>query len=338
MDLEPSMNTSQDENIYSDYDNRPIRPMDQDALNEALARLPILVDEEDSTDTSEINNSIKIRRQPILAHSTRRKDFSGVNISQSILNTTGTPINNKRKIGGCTPLNKFSKQIDSDQDFIQMREENKVLEESKANLQLECILLKKSHENELEILKQEHQQIVDKLIQEHNSQCQQYNTSLLDKEQLLAQTNLELDNLRNDHTMLLLEKETFDKIVIEYELMKQEMNNKLIENDLTIKNLREEIENIPKIQKQKQLTTKSTNSRMPSSDRSRMINNNTFSKSNTNISTIRRPTGPLTSLPTTSNKSTSLLKSKLKGNVVIDDKKKSISNDKHFNSTSTRMK
>ncbi|CAF4352870.1 unnamed protein product, partial [Adineta steineri] len=82
---------------------------------------------------------------------------------------------------------------------------------SKANLQLECILLKKSHENELETLKEEHQQIVDKLIQEHNSQCQQYNTSLLDKQQLLAQTNLELDNLRNDHTMLLLEKETLNK-------------------------------------------------------------------------------------------------------------------------------
>lgn len=47
MDLDPMINTSQDENTYSDYDNRPIRPMDQDALNEALARLPILVDEDE---------------------------------------------------------------------------------------------------------------------------------------------------------------------------------------------------------------------------------------------------------------------------------------------------
>jgi hypothetical protein len=39
MDLDPMINTSQDENDYSNYDNRPIRPMDQDALNEALARL-----------------------------------------------------------------------------------------------------------------------------------------------------------------------------------------------------------------------------------------------------------------------------------------------------------
>ncbi len=49
------INTSQDENIYSDYDNRPIRPMDQDALNEALARLPILVDEDDLMSNSDAN-------------------------------------------------------------------------------------------------------------------------------------------------------------------------------------------------------------------------------------------------------------------------------------------
>ena len=49
------INTSQDENDYVNYDNRPIRPMDQDALNEALARLPILVDEEDCTSSSDLN-------------------------------------------------------------------------------------------------------------------------------------------------------------------------------------------------------------------------------------------------------------------------------------------
>ena len=49
-------NTSQDENSYSDYDNRPIRPMDEEALTEALARLPILVDEEESVRHSESNS------------------------------------------------------------------------------------------------------------------------------------------------------------------------------------------------------------------------------------------------------------------------------------------
>jgi hypothetical protein len=55
MDLDPMINTSQDENDYSNYDNRPIRPMDQDALNEALARLPILIDEDDSMSNSDPN-------------------------------------------------------------------------------------------------------------------------------------------------------------------------------------------------------------------------------------------------------------------------------------------
>ena len=55
MDLDPMINTSQDENDYVDYDNRPIRPMDQDALNEALARLPILVDEDELTNNSDPN-------------------------------------------------------------------------------------------------------------------------------------------------------------------------------------------------------------------------------------------------------------------------------------------
>ena len=98
MDLDPMVTTSEDEVIYSNYDNRPIRPMDQDALNEALARLPILVDEEDSIGISD-PNSIKIRRQPILAYSTRRKNLSGVNTSQLLLEET--PTSNKRKLGGC---------------------------------------------------------------------------------------------------------------------------------------------------------------------------------------------------------------------------------------------
>ena len=55
MDLDPMMNISHDENDYANYDNRPIRPMDQDALNEALARLPILVDGEDDTNSSDLN-------------------------------------------------------------------------------------------------------------------------------------------------------------------------------------------------------------------------------------------------------------------------------------------
>jgi hypothetical protein len=55
MDLDPMINISQNENDYSDYDNRPIRPMDQDALNEALARLPILADEDDSMSSSDPN-------------------------------------------------------------------------------------------------------------------------------------------------------------------------------------------------------------------------------------------------------------------------------------------
>jgi len=244
------INTSQNENDYADYDDRPIRPMDQDALNEALARLPIL-DEDDSN--SDPNTSIKTRRQPVLAYSTRRKNFSGVNVNQSVLNVTGTPINNKRKLGGCTPNNKFIKQLDSRQDLIQVKEENKILEEAKANLQLECILLKKSHETELETLKQEHQQAIDTLIQEHTLQCEQFNASLNDKEQLLIQTNLELDNLRNDHAMLLLEKETLEKIVDEYQLIKVEMNQKLIDNETIIKNLREEIANLTKTSQLKKI-------------------------------------------------------------------------------------
>ncbi len=56
------------------------------------------------------NFSIKTRRQPVLAYSTRRKNFSGVNINQSVLNSIDTPLNNKRKLAGCTPINKFIKR------------------------------------------------------------------------------------------------------------------------------------------------------------------------------------------------------------------------------------
>ncbi len=64
----------------------------------------------DSSKIDMFGFSIKIRRQPVLAYSTRRKDFSGVSINQSVLNITGTPMNNKRKLGGCTPMNKFIKR------------------------------------------------------------------------------------------------------------------------------------------------------------------------------------------------------------------------------------
>ncbi|CAF2515002.1 unnamed protein product [Rotaria sp. Silwood2] len=333
MDLDPMINISQDENTYSDYDNRPIRPMDQDALNEALARLPILIDEDDSTRNSDLNTSIKSRRQPVLAYSTRRKNFSDVTINQTVLNVTESPTNNKRKLGGCTPMNKFIKQIDARQDLMNLKEENKILEEVKANLQLEYVLLKKSHETELERLKQEHQQDIETLIQEHNLQREQFNASLADKEQTLFQTNLELDNLRNNHMMLL--------------------------------KLREEIENMKTIQQQEQLTSKSSlaTGRMPikeiSTDRSRATNNtisrNTNnevnrSKSNKKVSNTRGPLCSASSVTTNLNKSTSstcsststnkppLSKLKLKPKVVIDDKKKLTSTDKHTNLASTHSK
>jgi hypothetical protein len=305
MDLDPMINISQNENDYSDYDNRPIRPMDQDALNEALARLPILADEDDSMSSSDPNISIKTRRQPILAYSTKRKNFSGVSINQSVLNMTGTPINNKRKLGASTPINKFIKQLDSRQDLIQLKEENKNLEEAKANLQLEYVLLKKSYETELETLKQEHQQIIDRLIQEHNLQCEQFHTSLADKEQLLMQTNIELDNLRNDQTMLLLEKDTLDKIVDEYQLIKEEMNQKLIENEIIIKNLREEVETLTKIPQRKQSTSKSNlvHDRIKSTERSRTPNNIvSINRSNGKVFATRGPVCPLSTATTSLNK------------------------------------
>lgn len=137
MDLDPMVSTGSEDYSYSDYDNRPIRPMNQEALNETLARLPILIDEEDHnnrTNASSDSNtrflslslsllyldlesfSIKARltnrRQPNLAYSTRRKNLPlgtstiQSNTNQSLLhvNTTmATPKSNKRKLGGCTP-------------------------------------------------------------------------------------------------------------------------------------------------------------------------------------------------------------------------------------------
>ncbi|CAF0760188.1 unnamed protein product [Adineta steineri] len=385
MDLDPMISSTQEDYSYSDYDNRPIRPMNQEALNETLARLPILIDEEDynnrTNGSSESNTSIKTRlinrRQPALAYSTRRKILptaaSNVNnpsINQSILhiNTTiGTPKSNKRKLGGCTPAitpsaNKVIKQLDCRQELIQLKEENKLLEEAKTNLQLECVLLKNSHETELENVKQDHQQIIDALVQEHKLQKEQFETSLNDKEQLLTKTNLELDNLRNDHTLLLLEKETLDKIIAEYQLYKEEMTIKFNEHELTIKNLRDEIEKLTKIQEQqkqqKQSSNKSTlaNGRMQlkgtSTDRPRTagstVPTNTKtesikSKANTKASITRGTkkdeliTTPSSSVNTSLNKSNSssssssntlkpsLSKSKTKTSILIEEKKKSVS-------------
>ncbi|CAF0987910.1 unnamed protein product [Adineta ricciae] len=338
MDLDPMINISQDENTYSDYDDRPIRPMDQDALNEALARLPILVDEDELSNHSESSSSVKARRQPVLAYSTRRKDFTGVNVSSSVLNTTQTPMNNKRKLTGNTPTNKYIKQLDSRHDLIQLKEENKILEEGKANLQLECVLLKKLHENEIELLNREHQQAIEALAQEHNLQREQFLASLAEKEQLLAQTNLELDNLRNDHTMLLLEKETLDNIVAEYALIKQEMNNKLLESETTIKNLRQEIENLSKpSQPMKQISI--SNDRMvpkesSTANRPRVVKNEQNRPKP--ITKVPAGRGLITALSTTAsnlNKPAFSTATKLNGN--IDDKKKVV---KQSNPSSARLK
>ena len=131
------ISSSQEDCVYSDYDDRPIRPMNQEALNETLAKLPILIDEDDynnrtnaSSDSNtryshsflsfsrsspcHLNISIKARltnrRQPNLAYSTRRKNLpttSSTNTTNPYLlhvNTTvATPKSNKRKLGGCTP-------------------------------------------------------------------------------------------------------------------------------------------------------------------------------------------------------------------------------------------
>lgn len=136
MDLDPMISSCPEDCFYSDYDDRPIRPMNQEALNETLARLPILIDEDDynnrtngSSDSNTrysnsfhflfyfiliFNISIKTRltnrRQPNLAYSTRRKNLpttSSISTNNPYLlhvNTTvATPKSNKRKLGGCTP-------------------------------------------------------------------------------------------------------------------------------------------------------------------------------------------------------------------------------------------
>ncbi|UJR30016.1 hypothetical protein I4U23_017561 [Adineta vaga] len=389
MDLDPMISNIQDDYSYSDYDNRPIRPMNQEALNETLARLPILIDEDDynnrTNGSPESNTSIKARltnrRQPILAHSTRRKILPATassvtttttnttNNNQSLLhvNTTiGTPKSNKRKLGGCTPAitpsaNKVIKQLDCRQELNQLKEENKLLEEAKANLQIECILLKNTHETELENVKQDHQQAIETLVQEHKVQREQFDTTLADKEQALSKINLELDNLRNDHSLLLLEKETLEKIVAEYQMYKEEMTKKMNDSELTIQNLREEVEKFMKIQeqqKQKQSTMKSTlaNGRVllkgTSTDRPRTAgstaptNTKTESirpKANVKGSSTRGTkkdelitTPSSASINTSLNKSNSsscssapimkppLPKSKTKTSVIIDEKKKSI--------------
>lgn len=68
-----SSHDGDDEHSYSDYDNRPIRPMNQEALNETLARLPILIDDEDyvnrTTGSSESNT-----------RSFHHDDFSSLNL------------------------------------------------------------------------------------------------------------------------------------------------------------------------------------------------------------------------------------------------------------------
>ncbi|CAF2960576.1 unnamed protein product [Rotaria sp. Silwood2] len=355
MDLDPMISSSQEDYSYSDYDNRPIRPMNQEALNETLARLPILIDEGDynnrTNGSSDTNTNVKARltnrRQPILAYSTRRKNLQtstvNTNNNQSLLhvNTTiGTPKSNKRKLGGCTPTvtpsaNKVIKQLDCRQELVQLKEENKLLAEAKENLQLEYVLLK---------------------------------------------NNLELDNLRNDHTLLLLEKETLEKIVAEYQLFKEEMTNKLNENDITIKNLREEIEKLTKIQEQqkqeKQLINKSTltNGRIllkgTTTDRPRTVgstavptstkNETVRSKTSAKVSITRgtkkdeRMTTPSSSVNTSLNKSNSSTcssastlklppsKSKSKPSVIIEDKKKFVSSvpslDKRTSLISTRTR
>ncbi|CAF3312546.1 unnamed protein product [Rotaria socialis] len=384
MDLDPMISSSQEDYSYSDYDNRPIRPMNQEAFNETLARLPILIDEDDynnrtngSSDSSiNIKARLTNRRQPILAYSTRRKNnlqsssTSNTNNNQSLLHvntTTGTPKSNKRKLGGCTPTvtpsaNKVIKQLDCRQELIQLKEENKLLAQAKENLQLECALLKNSHETDLENFKQEHQTTIDVLVEEFKLQREQFDASIADKEQSIIQTNLELDNLRNDHTLLLVEKETLEKIVAEYQLFKDEMTNKLNDNEMTIKSLQEEIEKLTKIQQQQRQEKKSinkstlTNGRMPlkgtSTDRPRTAGSTLSTNTKTELNrsktitkmSVTRGTkqDELTTIPSSSvhitlNKSNSStgsststkklpqFKSKIKPNVIIEDKKKSVS-------------
>ncbi|CAF1348247.1 unnamed protein product, partial [Adineta ricciae] len=239
-----------------------------------------------------------------------------------------------------------------------------------------------THETELENVKQEHQQAIETLVQEHRLQREQFDATLADKEQSIIKINLELDNLRNDHTLLLLEKETLDQIVAEYRIYKEEMTKKVSDNELMIQNLREEVEKLMKIQEeqqkqqQKQSTTKSStgNGRAllkgTSTDRPRTtgstVPNNTKiepvrSKANTKGPTTRGTkkdelitTPSLISNNTNLNKSNSsscssasiikpqLTKTKIKPNITVDDKKKSVpsvsSVDKRISLISTRTR
>ncbi len=61
MDLDPMISSSQEDYSYSDYDSRPIRPMNQEALNETLARLPILIDEDDYNNRTNGSSDSNIR-------------------------------------------------------------------------------------------------------------------------------------------------------------------------------------------------------------------------------------------------------------------------------------
>ena len=127
MNLNPTLTFPHDENDYSNYDNRPIRPMDQEALNEALARLPILVDENQPIEPVDPTTlSSKSRRQPALAYSTRRKTPGPIQVNQSILNVQ-TPSNVKRKIPvGHTPIAVSST---STNQLNQLKEDKRFLEE-----------------------------------------------------------------------------------------------------------------------------------------------------------------------------------------------------------------
>lgn len=378
------ISSSQDEYSYSDYDNRPIRPMNQEALNETLSRLPILIDEDEYNRTNGSNDSsgsIKTRlinrRQPILAYSTRRKPplaISSMNTTtnHSLLhvNTTiGTPKSNKRKLGGFTPTvtpsaNKVIKQIDCRQELLQLKEENRFLEEAKSNLQLECALLKSSHETAMENLEEEHQKQIDDLNKNHRLQCEQFKDNLDQKEQLILKTNVELENLRNDHKSLIAENEKLNNAINDYRTKEEELTSKLNESDLLVKQLRDEIEALKKVQQQQQTKSKQSTSKsglsvgktsssksnatertkvdVSSSNPSNKIETTTRSKPATKVSTSRVnkkdefiPT-PASSINVSLNKSNSSLystvstlkqgpsKSKTKVTLAIEEKKRSI--------------
>jgi hypothetical protein len=116
MDLDPMIASLQEDYFYSGYDNRSIRSMNQEALNETLAGLPILIDEEyynnrtnDSSDPNTKYRNLYIFfslfsimlfycKSSIKKLSTRGKNLptstSAINNNQSLLHvstTIGTP-------------------------------------------------------------------------------------------------------------------------------------------------------------------------------------------------------------------------------------------------------